>query len=146
MRKLRLSQFKMHVKTNLVAIISLVTALSGLFYNSWRDHNNELNQNRRNAAFEVLKNLGELQTIVNYAHYKADSTRGDPIEGWKYVLLVRDLSHLLPQDNMQQSEALFTVWQQDWEQLATNQQSEQRISAHIANTRADVLNTLQTLQ
>ena len=145
-RKLRLSQFKMHVKANLVAIISLITALSGLFYNSWRDHNNELNQNRRNAAFEVLKNLGELQTIVNYAHYKADSTRGDPIEGWKYVLLVRDLSRLLPQTNMQQGDKLYISWQQHWETLQSNSASEQHISAHIAIAREGVLNTIEKLQ
>jgi hypothetical protein len=134
------------LKTNLVAIISLLTALGGLSYNTWRDHRNEVNENMRNAAFEVLKNLGELQTVVNYAHYQSDRERGSPIEGWKYVLLVRDLSHLLPQSNMQQSAALFTVWQQEWEQLASSPQSEQRISVHIANTRADVLNTLQALQ
>lgn len=134
------------LKTNLVAIISLLTAVSGLSYNTWRDHRNEVNENMRNAAFEVLKNLGELQTVVNYAHYHADQERGSPIEGWKYVLLVRDLSHLLPQNNMQQSETLFKVWQQDWEQLAASPQSEQRISVHIANTRVDVLNTLQALQ
>jgi hypothetical protein len=144
--KLRIPQFGQQIKTNIVAIISLLTALSGLFYNSWRDHQNELNQNHRNAAFEVLKNLGELQTIVNYAHFKADNQRGNPIEGWKYVLLVRDLSRLLPQTNMQQGDKLYMTWQQHWETLQTNSRSEQLISTHIANARADVLHTIDTLQ
>lgn len=146
MRKLNFLLFKQQFKTHLVAIISLLTALSGLFYNSWRDHQNQINENRRNAAFEVLKNLGELQTIVNYAHYKADTDRGDPIEGWKYVLLVRDLSRLLPQANMQQGDRLYLAWQQDWENLKTEGTSEQRISNHIASARADVLHTIETLQ
>jgi len=146
MRKLNVLQLKQQIKTHLVAIISLLTALSGLFYNSWRDHQNEINQNQRNAAFEVLKNLGELQTIVNYAHYKADTERGNPIEGWKYVLLVRDLTRLLPHTNMQQGDQLYLAWQQDWENLQNNSTSEQRISTQIANARADVLHTIETLQ
>jgi hypothetical protein len=146
MRKLYLPQLAKQIKTNLVAIISLVAALSGLFYNSWRDHHNEINENRRNAAFEVLKNLGELQTIVNYAHFKVDNQRGNPIEGWKYVLLVRDLSRLLPPTNMQQGDKLYMTWQQHWETLQTESSSEQQISTHIANARADVLHTIETLQ
>jgi hypothetical protein len=146
MRKLYLPQFRQQIKTNLVAIISLVAALSGLFYNSWRDHRNEINENRRNAAFEVLKNLGELQTVVNYAHYKTNSERGDPIEGWKYVLLVRDLSRLLPPTNLQQGDKLYITWQQHWENLQTNSASEQQISTHIASARADVLKTIEELQ
>jgi hypothetical protein len=146
MRKLYLPQLAKQIKTNLVAIISLVAALSGLFYNSWRDHRNEINENRRNAAFEVLKNLGELQTVVNYAHYKTNSERGDPIEGWKYVLLVRDLSRLLPPTNLQQGDKLYITWQQHWENLQTNSASEQQISTHIASAREDVLKTIEELQ
>jgi hypothetical protein len=146
MRKQHLPQLAQQIKTNIVAIISLLTALSGLFYNSWRDHQNELNQNHRNAAFEVLKNLGELQTIVNYAHFKADNQRGNPIEGWKYVLLVRDLSRLLPQTNMQHGDKLYITWQQHWETLQTNSASEQQISTRIASARADVLHTIEDLQ
>jgi hypothetical protein len=146
MHKPHFPQFSKQIKTNLVAIISLFTALSGLFYNSWRDHRNELNENRRNAAFEVLKNLGELQTIVNYAHFKADNERGNPIEGWKYVLLVRDLSRLLPPTNLQQGDKLYITWQQHWENLQTNSASEQQISTHIASTRAGVLKTIDELQ
>ena len=53
------------LKLNSVAIISLLTAISGFTYNTWQGHQNEVNQNMRIAAFEVLKNLGELQTVVN---------------------------------------------------------------------------------
>ena len=145
-----ISHFAIHIrqqlKNNTVALISLITALSGVFYDTWRDHRNELNENTRNAAFEVLKNLGELQTIVNYAHFAVNTDRGNPIEGWKYVLLVRDLSHLLPQTNMQQSDTLYYTWQQDWETLQTNAKSEQNISHSIAKARAEALNTIEHLQ
>lgn len=138
--------FLQQLKLNSVALISLLTALSGLFYDTWRDHRNELNENTRNAAFEVIKNLGELQTIVNYAHFAVNTDRGNPLEGWKYVLLVRDLSHLLPQTNMQQSDTLYNTWQQYWETLQTNANSEQKISHSIAKARAEALNTIQHLQ
>lgn len=146
MHKPHFPQLSKQIKNNLVAIISLFTALSGLFYNSWRDHRNELNQNHRNAAFEVLKNLSELQTIVNYAHFKADNERGNSIEGWKYVLLVRDLSRLLPPTNLQQGDKLYITWQQHWENLQTDSASEQQISTHIASTRVGVLKTIEELQ
>ena len=49
--------FVNQLKINSVALISLLTALSGFSYNAWRDHQNELNQNMRAAAFEVLRPL-----------------------------------------------------------------------------------------
>lgn len=134
------------IQANLVAIISLVTALSGVFYDTWRDHHNELNENRRNAAFEVLKNLGELQTIVNYAHFKMDAERGNPIVGWKYVLLIRDLTRLLPEQDSRQGNLLYTTWQQHWVDLESNQASEKLISDQISIARTNVLATITDLQ
>jgi len=134
------------IKTHIVALISLVTALSGLLYNNWRDHQNELNHNMRNAAFEVLKDLGELQTIVNYAHFEADSTHGNPIEGWKYAIQVRDLSRLLSPASQQKGKQLYLVWEKDWDTLNEDSVSEQRISQQIAETRSAVLTAIDTLQ
>jgi hypothetical protein len=125
-----------------VAIVSLITAIVGFSYNSWQANQNEINQNMRIAAFEVLKNLGELQTVVNYAHFKQDESRGNPIEGWKHVTMVRDLSYLLKPSAKQQSQLLYDVWQQDWEQLATNSTIEQQISQQITKTREAVLSTI----
>ena len=71
-----------------------------------------MNQNIWVAAFEVLKNLGELQTIVNYAHFTSDSSRGNPIEGWKHVTMVRDLSRLLKPAAKQESQLLYNAWEQ----------------------------------
>jgi hypothetical protein len=146
MFKLKKTQFFKQIQTNSVAIISLITALSGLFYNNWRDHQNEINQNTRNAAFEVLKSLGELQTVVNYAHFKADNQNGNPIEGWKHMLFVRDLSHILPKNNRQQGELLYAVWAKNWDTLQTNSTSEQQISAQIAAARSSVLLTIDDLK
>ncbi len=125
-----------------VAIVSLITAIAGFSYNAWQANQNEINQNMRIAAFEVLKNLGELQTVVNYAHFKKDESRGNPVEGWKHVTMVRDLSYLLKPSAKQQSQLLYDIWQQDWEQLAANPTVEQHISQQITKTREAVLSTI----
>ncbi|MES2635688.1 MAG: hypothetical protein V4605_00080 [Pseudomonadota bacterium] len=134
------------LKLNIVALISLVTAIVGISYNTWRDHQNEINDNMRKAAFEVLTDLGELQTIVNYAHYEADKTRGHPIEGWKHVVMVRDLSHLLTADAAKAGDALYTHWQKHWENLGVDNETELLISHQITKTRQAVLTTIDSLK
>lgn len=134
------------LKLNIVALISLVTAIVGISYNTWRDHQNEINDNMRNAAFEVLTDLGELQTIVNYAHFEADKTRGHPIEGWKHVVMVRDLGHLLTPDASKAGDALYANWQKHWENLGEDDQTELLISDQITKTRKAVLSTIDSLQ
>jgi hypothetical protein len=145
MQKFKIT-LKQQIKMNLVAIISLLTAVGGFSYNNWRDHQNELNQNIRNAAFVVLKDLGELQTIVNYAHFESDNARGNPIEGWKHAVNIRDLSRLLPITSMQESAKLYLVWEHEWETLNNDSTSEKRISQQIARTRANVLESIDNLQ
>jgi hypothetical protein len=133
------------IKTNFVALISLATALSGISYNTWRDHQNEVNDNMRNAAFVVLGDLGELQTIVNYAHFEKSSEHGNPIDGWKHVIMIRDLSRLLKPDAKMAGEALFENWQKNWETLDKNSQAELQMSAQITKTRQAVLSTIDSL-
>lgn len=133
-------------KMQSVALISLMTALCGFGYNTWRDHQNELNQNMREAAFEVLKDLGELQTVVNYAHYDKDQWRGNPIDGWKNVIMVRDLSRLLTPAVAESGQKLYITWQQDWEGLGSDAASEEGISTQIAETRQEVLTVIDRLE
>lgn len=129
--------------THSVAVVSLITAIIGLSYNSWQANQNEVNQNMRIAAFEVLKNLGELQTVVNYAHFSGDQNKGNPIQGWKHVTMVRDLSYLLKPSAKQQSQQLYQAWQHEWEALEKDKQAEKRISDQITKTREAVLSTIE---
>jgi hypothetical protein len=138
--------FTKQLKTNTVALISLATAIAGISYNTWRDHQNEINDNMRNAAFVVLSDLGELQTIVNYAHFEADSARGNPIDGWKHVIMIRDLSRLLKPEAMQAGEALYGDWQNNWENLDKDNNTEVLISNKITATRQAVLSTIDSLE
>lgn len=139
-------QFKHQIQHNLVAIISLCAAISGLFYDNWRDQISEQNQNRREAAFEVLKDLGELQTIVNYAHFDQNKVRGNAIEGCKYAVQVKDLSQLLDKNSAKKSQRLYETWQQEWEQLRTSPESEASVSKQIHATRHAVLAAIHQIE
>lgn len=134
------------IKINSVGLVSLATALFGVSYNTWLDHHNEVNHNMRLAAFEVLKDLSELQTVVDYAHYAGDKSRGNPIDGWKNVVMVRDLSRLLSASSALAGQNLYVEWEQDWEDLGKESKSEQEISAKIADARQAVLKTIDNLE
>jgi hypothetical protein len=145
LRKVNFAWFVAQLKTNMVALISLVTAISGITYNTWRDHQNEVNDNMRNAAFVVLADLGELQTIVNYAHFEHDSEHGNPIEGWKHVIMIRDLSRLLKPEAKNEGDKLYQDWQKNWEKLSDDNKVEMLVSHQITNTRQAVLSTIDSL-
>jgi hypothetical protein len=49
------------LRANIVAVVSVLVALGGFTYNTWRNERTEGNRNTRIAAFEVLKTLGELR-------------------------------------------------------------------------------------
>jgi hypothetical protein len=134
------------LKFHSVAIVSLFTAIFGFTYNGWQDHQNEINQNMRVASFEVLKNLGDLQTVVNYAYFSDDQSRGHPIDGWKHVTMVRDLSRLLKPEAAKEGQMLYVAWEQDWESLDTDKDAEGRISVQITKTRQSVLSTIDKLE
>lgn len=140
------SWFVKQLKANSVALISLVTAVVGISYNTWRGHQNEINDNMRNAAFVVLGDLGELQTVVNYAHFEADDARGNAIDGWKHVIMIRDLTRLLKPEAKKSGETLYSYWQSNWQNLEQDTQTEALISSQITSTRKAVLSTIDSLQ
>jgi hypothetical protein len=135
------------VKNNLVAIISsLCVAISSIFYAGWRDARTELHRNIRVAGFEVLKNLGELQMVVDYAHYQQDRQLGNPITGWGRVLLVKDLTQVMPEPVPQSAEKLFQIWQAEWENVPDSEESVKHVTDAIAVTRKAVLEVLRKLE
>ena len=133
------------IRSNLVAIISLVVAVSSLSYNTWRNELTEENRNIRFAGFEALKNLGELQTIVDYGHYDKNSETGSPIEGWGRVLLVRDLSEIIKGPVPGKAQELFDTWQADWEGIGNDRSRVDRITAGIMETRKSVQSAINRL-
>lgn len=90
-------RFTSQLSRNAVAIISLALAIASLSYNTWRNERNEVNNNMRTAAFELLSTLSELKALVYLGHYDLDTERGNPRIGWAYVVTLNDLGELLPE-------------------------------------------------
>jgi hypothetical protein len=133
------------LRANFVALISLTVALTALGYNTWRNERTEHNRNTRVAAFEVLTQLGELQVVVNAAVYGKEENRMDPMAGWGRVALITDLSQLLPAPAPHRAEELHRVWQANWQDLADNEASGERITTEIDQSREAIREILRGL-
>jgi hypothetical protein len=136
---------RQQMRVNAVALISLAVALSSLAYNTWRNERTEANRSVRVAAFEVLRNLGELQVIVNVAYFAKNEQLGNPMAGWGRVALISDLSQLLPAPAPEHAKRLVQVWQADWQQVRDDEPSVERITAEIDQSRDAVREILRRL-
>lgn len=120
----------------------LLVAVMTLGYSTWRSEVSEYNSTVRAASFETLKALASLQLIVDYTYYDKDETKGDAILGWHHVLMVRDMSQFMHDEQKQSAEKLVEVWQEYSQTLKENKQSEQRITAQISEVRKRVIDGL----
>jgi len=105
------------LRRNSLAIISLFVAFSALGYNTWRNEQSEQNRNVRQAGFEMLLHIGELQRITYLAHFDQDSVAGNPRKGWVEVLVLRDLARLMPDSAQTGASALHDTWSENWSGL-----------------------------
>lgn len=133
------------VRTNAVALISLVVALVALGYSTWRNEITERNRNLRTAGFELLAEIGSLQQVVFYAHFNAGDARGDARMGWADVLTIEDLAALMPPEVGRDAAALRETWQSGWTGLGTRDEDHRRIDAAIDRLRQTTLATLRVL-
>lgn len=134
------------LKQQSLAIISLCIAILALCYNTWRDEETEKNRNTRAAAFEVLKQLGELQLAVNYAHYAPKNSMENPILGWGHLAIITDLSELLPAPIPEGADKLHAVWSSEWTHLEESEESTEQISGQIDNMRQAILKVIRGLR
>jgi len=85
------------LRANAVAITSLAVALTSFSYTTWRNERTEHNRTVRQASFQLLTALGEMQQVVFHAHYDHDLARGNPRTGWVYVQTIADFSSAMPE-------------------------------------------------
>jgi hypothetical protein len=110
-----MSTLLQQIHRNLLAIISLVVAMTALGYNTYRNELTEENRNIRFAGFSILQELSELQLLIDYAHYDKDTVKGNPISGWGHLLYVKDMSYLVSGEVVSETEALIRVWGHEWQ-------------------------------
>jgi hypothetical protein len=142
-----MSTIRQQLRNNLVALISLVVALSSLAYNTWRNERTEHNRNVRTATFELLTRLAELERVVYLAQYDRDANGGNPRVGWTYVLVIRDLSSIVPAPVPAKAAELQNAWSENWEGLGReDERSVNRIDDAIDGLRVASLGMLRALR
>ena len=145
--RLSVSTLRQQLRSNIVALISLVVALGSLGYNTWRNERTEYNRNIRTATFQLLGTLSELERVVYLAQYDRDAGGGNARTGWTYVLLIRDLSSVVPPPVPAKALQLQQVWGENWEGLGRDdEQSVNRIDGAIGGLREAALATVRSLR
>lgn len=140
------NSLKEQVRRNMVALISLVVAVTSLSYNSWRNERSEYNRTQRVVAVEALIKLGELQQLVYHNHYDRDTAdKGNPRTGWTLVLTIRDITTILEAPLPTSAKALHATWDANWENLGSSTQAKDAIEDGIESLRSDLLDMLNAL-
>jgi hypothetical protein len=134
------------LRRNVVAITSLVIAITSLSYNTWRNELSEENRTQRLVSMQVLMKLSELQQVAWHHHWDQDlEGRGNLRTGWTLVLVVRDISRLLDDEVRESAATLWQTWDERHQLLATSRESERAIVAAIESVREDTLALLDRL-
>ena len=134
------------IRANIVAIVSVIVALTGMAYNTYRNEKTEINHNVRAAAFETLKNLGEAQIVVEYAHFKKDRRLGDPTQGWARLSYIRDLAQVLPAPGPAEADGLLAAWRDNIDTLENDKNSMIKITDEIQRLRLTTIDILNGLR
>ncbi|WP_063363887.1 hypothetical protein [Pseudoalteromonas luteoviolacea] len=126
-------------------IFSMLFALIGFSYNTWRLEVSEHNSNVRLACFEILKELAALEQLIYIAHYDKDMNTASPRKGWIRIGLITDFSYLANQDVQSSSKALHQTWSEHWESVPDDNQSVLLIVDDIDQVRVSIKKLLTSL-
>ena len=140
------STFKEQVRRNIVALISLAVAVTGLGYNTWRNEASEHNRNQRLVSIELLLMLGDLQQLTLDNHYGGDTNReAISRKAWAKVLSIRDLAQISEGSVPVSSMALYDIWSSDYDELGENAGAKDRIVSALDEVRSDAHDVLKSL-
>lgn len=134
------------IRQQSLSIISLLVAISALSYNTYRNELTEFNRNKRHAGFELLKELNQLQLLIDYAHYDKDSEQGNPITGWGHMMYVKDMSHLISANVVADADQLGETWAMEYASVYDNSVSNQRITEKVDALRSRVRHEINSLE
>jgi len=95
---------------------------------------------------ETLKNLGETQILINYAHFQKDRMRGDTRLGWGRMTLIHDMAQVLPPPGPEEADALLTAWRENVDTLEDSSESMIKITDEIQRLRLTTIDILNHLR
>jgi len=160
-------RFWRQVSNHSVALISLVLAATSFGYNTWRNEVNEIQRNLRQASFQVLIEVGELNQIVLYRRYfqtPADGAESNAehainriqdaqswVAGWGKVTMIRDLTSFMPAPLPKRGRALFESWSEhagdlDEADPIARREAEQALLGAIESLRAAMIALIDSLR
>ena len=134
------------LRNNSIAIISLIIAITALSYNTYRNELTEVNRNKRSAGFEVLKELNQLQLLIDYSHYDKNTEQGNPIEGWAHVTYIQDMSQLISSKVSTNADNLMSIWNDNWQLVKEQESSNKKVTSVINQLRLSILNAIKSLR
>ena len=138
------------IKSNSVALISLTVALISLGYNTWRNEQTEANRNVRVAAFQLMEDIVEFQSVVLFSRFARNDAAaangpGDFRRGWVQIVAIRDLSYNMPEEVTEAVVALEKQWEASFETYATDDAEYNKLDEAIDRTKQEVLNAIMAL-
>ena len=126
-------------------LFSVMFALLGFTYNVWRMEQTEQNSSVREASFEMLLQLAELEQLVYAAYYDQDTVAGNPRKGWVIVGLIVDLSRACSPAVTARARELKSAWSDGWEVIHQDQAAVDAMVAGIDATRGAVQGVVEGL-
>lgn len=136
--------FIKQVRENYLSIISLLIAVLALIHNNRLYEKAEANRNTRAASFEILMKLGQLQQEVNRLHFES-YTEATVIAAWGNLSLIEDLAELMPSPVPEKAKALLVVWNDNLTKVKDSNESVEKVSQSIDNTRTAILEVIRNL-
>ena len=134
------------IRRNIVAIISLIVAVSSLAYNTYRNELTESNRTIRQAGFEMISELSKLQQVMLFARYDQKDERGDTTVAWSHMLALQDLSLAMPKNIQEQTEKLFKTWQANYQKISHADDSAYKmIDVEIDSVKDKIISSISKL-
>jgi len=128
------------------SVLSMIFAVIGFSYNTWRMQVTEENNNIRTASFEVLSRLSEMEQLIYTAHYDKNTIDGSPRKIWVKVGLIVDLSGLISPQVEKEAESLKSLWGASWQNVREDEETTQQLVMSIDLVRKNIKRALRNLK
>jgi hypothetical protein len=137
---------KQQLQKNLIALISVIIAITALSYNSWRNELSEDNRNVRAAGFEIMREAAQLQYFIDVTTYSDSAMDEEVIQGWVSVNLMVSLAELMSPEVLAKAQGLRKTWASNWSQLANDKAANVTVTEAVNQLVDEVRQHLRSLK